>query len=92
MQSGLGYLHLPGSLFRLYSQSDRDDWPRSWRLCGANDRNTELVPQSPDTFFMRGGLSRDTFVRDASGKVTENRGYGADSGPTAAAYRAKKVK
>jgi hypothetical protein len=41
---------------------------------------------------MRGGLSRDTFVRDASGKVAENRGYDADSGPTAAAYRAKKVK
>lgn len=65
---------------KLYIQTTGDDMP------------TELVPQSPDTFFMRGGLSRDTFVRDASGKVAENRGYGADSGPTAAAYRAKKVK
>ncbi len=57
-----------------------------------DDAPTELVPQSPDTFFMRGGLSRDTFVRDASGKVVENRGYGADAGPTAIAYRAKKIK
>jgi hypothetical protein len=65
---------------KLYIQTTGDDTP------------TELVPQSPDTFFMRGGLSRDTFVRDTSGKVVENRGYGADSGSTAVAYRAKKVK
>ena len=65
---------------KLYIQTTGDDTP------------TELVPQSTDTFFIRGGLARDTFVRDASGKVVENRGYGADTGPTAAAYRAKKIK
>jgi len=57
-----------------------------------DDAPTELVPQSADTFFIRGALDRDTFVRDASGKVVEDRGYGADAGPTAVAYRAKKVK
>jgi hypothetical protein len=57
-----------------------------------DDALNELVPQSADTFFIRGALDRDTFVRDASGKVVENRGYAADAGPTAVAYRAKKIK
>ena len=65
---------------KLYIQTTGDDAP------------TELVPQSPDTFFVRGSLNRDTFVRDASGKVVENRGYSADAGPTAVAYHAKKIK
>ncbi len=65
---------------KLYIQTTGDDAP------------TELVPQSADTFFVRGAMDRDTFVRDASGKVVENRGYGADAGPTAAGYRAKKIK
>jgi Domain of unknown function (DUF3471) len=53
---------------------------------------TELIPQSADAFFIRGTLDRDMFVRDGSGKVVENRGYGADAGPTAVIYRAKKIK
>ncbi len=65
---------------KLYIQTTGDDAP------------TELVPQSADTFFVRGALDRDTFVRDARGKVVENRGYGADAGPTASAYRARKIK
>ena len=50
---------------------------------------TELVPQSRDTFFIRGSLNRDTFVRDQSGKVAGNRGYSADYG---GGYRATKTK
>jgi hypothetical protein len=65
---------------KLYIQTTGDDAP------------TELVPQSADTFFIRGAMDRDTFVRDATGKVVENRGYGADAGPTAVAYHAKKIK
>jgi hypothetical protein len=65
---------------KLYLQSTGDDAP------------TELVPENADTFFVRGGLGRDTFVRDAGGKVVENRGYGADAGPGASAYRATKIK
>jgi hypothetical protein len=57
-----------------------------------DDAPFELVPQSADSFFIRGALDRNTFIRDASGKVVENRGYDADAGPTAPAYRAKKIK
>ena len=50
---------------------------------------TELVPESPDTFFIRSSLNRDTFVRDQSGKVVGNRGYSIDNG---GGYRATKIK
>jgi len=65
---------------KLYIQTTGDDAP------------TELVPQSADTFFVRNSLDRDVFVRDAIGKVVENRGYGADGGQERVGYRAKKIK
>ncbi len=52
---------------------------------------TELVPQGADTFFVRGSLNRDTFIRDGSGKVVENRGYSADAGDQTG-YKGKKIK
>jgi len=52
---------------------------------------TELVPLGENRFFIRGSLNRNTFVRDSSGKVVENRGYSADAGDQTG-YKAKKIK
>ena len=57
------------------------------------DSVTELLPESADTFFTRGGgvgpLARVTFVRDKSGRVSEERVYSPADGQ---GYRARKIK
>jgi hypothetical protein len=57
---------------KLYVQSTGEDSP------------TELLPESADAFFVRGGgidpQARVTFVRDKSGRVTGERVYGATDG------------
>jgi hypothetical protein len=57
------------------------------------DSPTELLPESADTFFDRGGgvspMARSTFVRDKAGRVTEEHVYSPADGQ---GYRAKKIK
>src|SRR6266700_440958 len=64
---------------KLYIQTTGDSAP------------TELVPQSADTFFVRGSLNRSHFIRDGNSKVVESQGYSADAGQ-AGGYNAKKIK
>jgi hypothetical protein len=57
------------------------------------DSPTELLPESADTFFNRGGgvsaMARSTFVRDKAGRVVEERVY---SPADEQGYHAKKIK
>jgi hypothetical protein len=57
------------------------------------DSPTELLPESADTFFNRGGgvspTARSTFVRDKAGRVVEERVYSPADGQ---GYHAKKIK
>ncbi|HTA48155.1 MAG TPA: hypothetical protein VK930_01785 [Verrucomicrobiae bacterium] len=57
------------------------------------DSPTELLPESADTFFNRGGgvspMARSTFVRDKTGRVVEERVYSPADGQ---GYHAKKIK
>lgn len=57
------------------------------------DSPTELLPESADTFFSRGGgvspMARSTFVRDKNGRVTEERVY---SPADEQGYHAVKIK
>ena len=66
---------------KLYVQSTGEDSP------------TELLPESADAFFVRGGgidpQARVTFVRDKSGRVTGERVYGATDGQ---GYNTRKIK
>jgi Domain of unknown function (DUF3471) len=66
---------------KLYVQSTGEDSP------------TELLAESADTFFVRGGgidpQARVAFVRDKSGRVTGERVYGATDGQ---GYNTRKIK
>ena len=50
---------------------------------------TELLPESPDTFFIRGQLARLAFVRDKSGAVIGEHAYSPSDHQ---GYQAKKIR